>query len=468
MNPIKTPREMLFEMAGLSYMAGGGKAGQISEMYKLITQAIERYTKAYGRPPSPEDVQALKQHAKEISQKAEIKTDPATQARARHQMATDPNLINPEGPDPFLTKAMTGRTVKGTYIQPKALDINDPNVRQNIEVKQQAGALEDILPESITPSADYMGRMGTSIENQALASGKIPMIDKLKAAFFAKHKRYPTDEELEVIIAEFNPARHQYGEKGASIVSERPPTAKGMADWKQQARTEGIPETFIEKTPGNYPKYLQDELELSRGVQPGTKPLSNERINPDRSYSDGRSVAALSPREMEAMLVVQGNAPEKYNDKYQRAIAEARKKGIPAAETTIEKILRRANLPFAGMSGYTAGERLAEGKPGEAALYGTAALGSGLATSKKYFKPGLGIVGGASVPMSLDDAIERFKRGDRTGAVISTIEAAGNAAAMFPPTAIPGTVLSLGSTVANAIKDTVSPTEYKSVMEDYK
>lgn len=307
-NPLKSPREMLFEMAGIPAMAKGGKLGIGAEMYKLVTDAIERYTKTYGKPPSPEDVKALKAHVEQISKKPEIKTDPATQARARHEMATDYSLINPEGPDPFLTKATTGRTPKGTYLKPKVQDIQDPNVMANIEAKQAAGELDEILPESITPSADYLGRMGTSLENEALAAGKVPLIDKLKQAFFAKHKRFPSDEELEVIIAEYNPLRHQYGEKGASIVTERPPTAKGMAEWKQRARTEGIPEAYLEKSPADYPQYLRDALSLGQGIQPGTKPLPATRINPDKSFAAGGATAPTT-REMMAEMAVRSPKP---------------------------------------------------------------------------------------------------------------------------------------------------------------
>lgn len=313
MNPIKSPREILFEMAGIPSMASGGKLGTTAEMYKLITRAIEQYTKKFGRPPSPEDVQALKKHAQDISKKAEIKTDPTTQARARHQMATDPNLINPEGPDPFLTKATTGRTVKGTYIQPKAQDINDPNVQANIEMKQAAGELEDIMPESITPSADYMARTSSAMENRALAAGKTPLIDMLKAAFFKKNGRYPTDEELDVIIAEYNPMRHQYGERGASVVTERPPTARGMSDWRQQARAEGIPEAYLNKPPADYPKYLLDELAIGRGEQPGMKPMPETRINPDRPFAGGGSTTPTR-REMLAEMVARNFRPQAMAD----------------------------------------------------------------------------------------------------------------------------------------------------------
>jgi hypothetical protein len=416
MNPIKSPREMLFEMAGIPSFAGGSQVPKIgAEMYKLITSAIERYTKAYGKPPPAEDVKALRAHVEQISKKSEIKSDPATQARARHEMATDPNLINPEGPDPFLTKAVTGRTVKSTYLKPKVQDINDPNVRANIETKQASGELEEVLPESITPSADYMGRMGAAIENATLASGKTPLIDKLKLEFFKKNKRYPTDEELEVIIAEFNPARHQYGEKGASIVAERPPTAKGMSEWRQQARTEGLPESALEKPPADYPQHLLDALNLSRGVQPGTKPLSSQRINPDRAYAGGRNVAPMTPREMQAMMVAYGKNPRSFEDIASRATPAAAK---PSA-------LKRL------------GKRSMQG------------------------------LGFASVPFSAMAMEDYRKQGDLPGEILSGIETAANAAAMFPPLSAPATVVGLGAMGANMAREYLAP-EYRSVMEDYK
>jgi hypothetical protein len=134
-------------------------------------------------------------------------------------------------------------------------------------------------------------------------------------------------------------------------------------------------------------------------------------------------------------------------------------------ETRLEKIARGASLPFAAMSAQMAGQKLAEGNPYEAALLGTSALGSGMASTRKYMKPGLGIAGGAAVPLSIEDAMRRYNKGDRTGAVISAIEAAGNAAAMFPPTAVPGSLVSMGAGIANAIR---GEPETMSVMEDYK
>lgn len=306
MNPIKTPREMLLEMAGIPSMAGGRLVGQ--DMLEQVAKAIARYKRTYGKEPPAADVQELKQHVLSLSKpSSKLRTGPEAEARAFHELATDPNLMFPSGPDPFLTKALTGRTVKGTYLRPKVQDINDPNVMQNIERAQEAGTLESIPLEgqsSITPSADYMARMAQGIENAKLSAGKTPLIDKLKQDFFSRHKRFPTDEELDMIIAEFNPSRHQYGEAGMSIVGERPATARGMADWKQRARTEGIEERYLERPPSEYPQYLKDELMLMQGQVP--------------KKAEGRSV-----RDMEAEMAMQGRTPKRLRG-YQQTMQAAR------------------------------------------------------------------------------------------------------------------------------------------------
>jgi hypothetical protein len=306
MNPIKSPREMMLEMAGIPSMAAGRLVGK--DMLEQVAKAIARYKKAYGKAPPEADVQELKKHVMSLSRPSStLRTGPQAEARAFHELATDPNLMFPAGPDPFLTKAMTGRTVKGTYLKPKVQDINDPNVMQNIERAQEAGTLEAIPVEgqaSITPSADYMARMAQGIENAKLSAGKTPLIDKLKQDFFSRHKRFPTDEELDMIIAEFNPSRHQYGELGQAIVGERPATARGMADWKQRARTEGIEERYLERPPSEYPQYLKDELMLLQGEVP--------------KKADGRSV-----RDMEAELAMANRAPKKMRG-YQQTLQAAK------------------------------------------------------------------------------------------------------------------------------------------------
>jgi len=468
-NPIKSPRDMLFELANFPHMADGRqvlKAG--SEMKKLVEEAIQRYIRLYKKAPPPEDVKALEAHAAALAQKPTVWHDPVTQARARHELATNPGLINPEDMrDPFLTQAMTGRGTKGTRQAPFTIDISDPNVQKSLEMKQMSGKLEDLVgPEgvpSITPATDALAKMSQSLEQRALSSGSLPLIERLKLSFFNKNKRQPTEDELNALIADYNPLRHQYGTAGTSIVTARPKTAKGMQDWRQKARAEGVPEAYLEKPPADYPQYLQAELDIAQGVQPGIRPMSEDLIkNPDKQFAGGGSTT-MSPREMQAMMIAHGTTPSKFEDPYERAIAEARKRGATTAgETRLDKILRKINIPFAAMSAKTAADKLAEGDPLAATLHGASAVGSGMAATKKLFKPGLGVVGAASVPLSIEEAMARYERGDRTGAILSAIQAAANAAQMYPPTAVPATVLGLGVAGIDAFRD---QPQYKSVME---
>jgi hypothetical protein len=448
MNPIKTPQEMLLELANIPRMADGRqvvKAG--TELSKLVDAAIQKYIRMYKKNPPPEDIKALQAHVSAISQKPTIWTDPATQARARHELATKPGLINPEDVrDPFLTQAMVGRSTRGTRQAPFVADINDPNLQKSLESKQMSGMLENLVNAenvpSTTPAADALAKISTGLEQKALSSGKVPLIDQLKLDFFKKNKRYPSDEELEVMIAEFNPLRHQYGPSGASIVTSRPPTAKGMADWRSKARAEGVPEVYLQKPPTDYPNYLQAELDIAKGVQPAVRPSPEDLIkNPDRDYADGRSVAPMSPKEMEAMMASRGARPSR-----------------------LDRIVQGLSVPFAASSGYMAGEKLAEGAYRDAALHGLTAAGLGMSAVPKYMKPGLGVAGVASAPLSIDEAVRRYEQGDRTGAVMSAIQAITSAAQAYPPLAIPATGVGMGVAIADAMRNRP---DY-SVMKDFK
>jgi hypothetical protein len=224
--------------------------------------------------------------------------------------------------DEFLTKMTTGRTTKGTNLRPMVEDITDPTVVKNIEGQQ----LEEGARNSITPSADYFGEVSTNIENAALQGGAF---DKLKQGFFEKFGRYPDADETNALIADFNPARHQYGSKGVSVVGERPGTAKGMSEYRNQARNEGLAETYLTKRPGNYPQYLQDELELQKGILPakGMKEARKKRasdIEPTDFYIDdeGNLVKVfptmkaeggqITPEEMMHQMILAGQEPQRF------------------------------------------------------------------------------------------------------------------------------------------------------------
>ena len=111
-----------------------------------------------------------------------------------------------------------------------------------------------------------------------------------------------------------------------------------------------------------------------------------------------------------------------------------------------------------------AGEKLAEGAYRDAALHGLTAAGLGMSAVPKYMKPGLGVAGVASAPLSIDEAVRRYEQGDRTGAVMSAIQAITSAAQAYPPLAIPATGVGMGVAIADAMRNRP---DY-SVMKDFK
>lgn len=293
----------------------------------IIKKAIGNFRAIHGRAPTAAEMAQIEQQAAKFTAPTSgLRTGMSAQPRAAYELATDPNLINPDtARDQFLTKMTTGRTTKGTNLKPITQDITDPSVVKNIETKQMAGELPLGQQGSITPSADYFANQAQSIENEALSGGAL---DKLKQGFYQQQGRYPDEDELNAIVAEFNPARHQYGEQGASIMSQRPPTAKGMTDWRNAARQEGIPESYLQLRKGNYPQYLQDELAIQRGEIPtiGIKEAKKKtkEVEPKDFYIDenGNLVKVyptmkaaggqITPQDMLAEMLVNKMTPQRF------------------------------------------------------------------------------------------------------------------------------------------------------------
>ena len=321
-------------MAGIPRMAGGKAV--VGQFDNMIAAAIAKYKQLNKRAPSAQEVEQLKSHVQGLSSPTSpiLRTNKDTQARAAYELGTDLNLINPDtARDEFLTKMTTGRTTKGTNLRPIAQDVSDPSVIKNIEAQQMGGQLDEMIPgvsqSSTTPSADYFANTARGIENEAISGKSLDDLKQVFNDFVAKNGRQPEQDELSAIIADYNVVRHQYGPKGASVVNERPGTAKGMEAYRTEARANAIPEAYLTKRPGNYPQYLQDELTLAKGELPTTtmKEVKKKRasgIEPTDFYIDeeGNLVKVfptmkaeggqITPEEMRHMMIVNGQTPEKF------------------------------------------------------------------------------------------------------------------------------------------------------------
>lgn len=327
-------------MAGIPHMAGGSAvAGQFD---KLIASAIAKYKQLNNRAPSAQEVEQLKSHVQGLSRPTSpvLRSGKDAEARAQFELGTDLNLINPDtARDPFLTKMQLDRTPKGTKLKPKTFDITDPNVTKNIEERQMSGLMDEDIPGasqriSSTPSADYFGEVSSNLENAALQGGAF---DMLKAEFVNKFGRYPDADEVNQIIADYNILRQQYGPKGISVINERPRTARGMEEFRAEARNEGIEESALTKPPADYPKYLKNELSIQRGELPTTaikKGKKQSVVEPTDFYVDdeGNLVKVfptmkaeggqITPEEMRHMMLVNGQTPQKFAGGGKPGIAE--------------------------------------------------------------------------------------------------------------------------------------------------
>jgi hypothetical protein len=304
----------------------------------LFKQAVKKLETVFGRPLTGEQKQQLAQEVGALSApKNPVRTSltPPQAARNRYELASNPQLINPDtARDEFLLHATLGRGGKGTRNEAMTVDINSPEIGMQMEKMQQAGALEKLgipnatLTPSTTPGADYLANMSELKQNFVLQNSG--MYDQLKDSFKKQYKRYPTQEEMEQVIAAYNPLRHQYGEKGKSIVTERPGSAKGMEEYRANARLEGVPESYLYHRPGNYRQELLNELDIAQGITPATKTVEQRAprardIDPTDSYYDPDSGAFVSvyptmkaaggsihPDSMMAEMNAYGYTPQKY------------------------------------------------------------------------------------------------------------------------------------------------------------
>jgi hypothetical protein len=421
----------------------------------IIKKAIGNFRAIHGRTPNAAEMAQLEKQAMKFTQPTSgLRSGMSAAPRASFELGTDLNLINPDtARDPFLTKMTTGRTTKGTNLRPIAQDVSDPSVIKNIEAQQMGGQLDEMIPGasqgSTTPSADYFAEVSKNIENSALQGGAM---DKLKKAFYDKNGRYPDEDELNAIVAEFNPARHQYGEQGIGIMSQRPPTAKGMTDWRNAARNEGVEESYLTKRQGNYPQYIQDELQIQRGELPATAmkdkkkrykevaPIDfyiDENGNPVKIYPTMKAEGGqITPRDMLAQMIVNQVTPQKfaaggkpgieeldawtasqkdpYNmaPKFQAYEPGIRERATDAVAPYLEKIgmtPRRAREQASVITGYQGG------------------MDPNSFTAKTGVGPTMFLD-----PLAPFEAVEEFKRGDVLGGLLSASTLPGQAMVIKP------------------------------------
>jgi hypothetical protein len=372
MNPIKSPQEMLLEQAGIPHLAGGKAVSKFASKGAelLFNDFVKKATRVKGAPLTAEEMALVEKHVGTLSQPTSpiLRSGMSAEPRAFHELRTDPNLIAPDDVrDPLVVKSFTGRAKSGTKLNPKTEDVHgtqevfEQEARLNQlpqeEAKVQRAAAgeypsladegmhpgaetrdipvsESTWAPSTTPSADAFARMSEAARAEALAKNfgrtNKSLYEVLINNFVKEHGRQPDYDELNALIAAYNPERHQLSEIGNAIVSERPTSQKGMSDWKEKARLSGIKETYVGAHPSDYSKELKHELELSRGIVPEVKDKKEYKLRPSRpdlkpveTYMEGdvpvnvypavkKEGGHITPDQMRHMMVAYGKEPKKF------------------------------------------------------------------------------------------------------------------------------------------------------------
>lgn len=173
-NPIKTPTQMMYEQANLPHYGKGGDV--IGQFASRIQDAIRKYTKAVGKPPSPEEVKQLEDHIRSLSSP----TGNAPQTMARTQQQTPfanqfvdqsgrpyPAVTTPEGRTitPERAKGLATRESVGPYQDlPSQFGMTPANMKARAYPK---GQFQNAFPEDEFMSMANTGRTGNRTWNKS-------------------------------------------------------------------------------------------------------------------------------------------------------------------------------------------------------------------------------------------------------------------------------------------------------------
>ena len=328
LNPIKTPTQMMYEQANLPHYGTGGKTGVVEQFASRIQDAIRKYTKAVGKPPSPEEVKQLEDHIRSLSQPTG--NAPQTMARTQQQTPFSNQLVDATGrPYPTATsptgqiitperaKGVATRESVGPYQDlPSQFGMAPANIKARAYPK---GQFQNAFPEDEFMSMANTGRSGNRTWNKSFT---------------------PSTEELAT--------RQQLGEEALTGVGD---DAMGGLDALRM--TEGdIPQMTSASAPfaeraaqleGPGIEKLTDEMLLgkhgalvdkvvadfkARGIEPDKEDVVNAinaMINPMRHNYTGTNPIAQRPMQGRGPATAEMNA---WRD-------EARMSGLP--ETVVTK-----------------------------------------------------------------------------------------------------------------------------------
>jgi len=295
-NPIKTPTQMMYEQANLPHYGKGGDV--IGQFANRIQDAIRKYTKAVGHPPSAEEVKQLEDHIRSLS--APSPKPAETMARMQQQTPFANQLVDASGrPYPTATsptgQIITPERAKGVTTResigpfqgvPSQFDMTPVNMKARAYPK---GQFQNAFPEDEFMSMANTGRTANRTWNKSFT----PSTEELAA------RQHTTEEALTGLGDEAG------GGLGAIRATEGdiPQMTSASAPFAERAASLEAPgldkltdEMLLGKHGALVDKVVADFK--SRGIEPDKEDVVNAinaMINPMRHNYTGTNPIGLRP-----------------------------------------------------------------------------------------------------------------------------------------------------------------------------
>jgi hypothetical protein len=343
----------------------------------------------------------------------------------------------------------------------------------------------ETTPEQVRAASDKAKDAQTRIgEIKQLASERAPIdVDSLQREFdLRKFSNELMDEDLRSAQKELKALPKTYvppvepvaAETAEQILARTTPGASGAQKWVE-SMSDDIPTALAEKARnmrGDNPKGGQAiidaqaaavqrlegmglgefKLDPSKTLSVPTKEAA--RLEQELAAKQAQEAAEQSARaqQVEAQRLAAEADLARQRQAAEQRVEQARKSKISAGEraadarkaanTARQQVAAQAKSDASRLDTATINARTAQKTARETAEAQPGALTMATREAGRRFAekaPIIGnVLGAAGATLSTDEAIDRYKKGDYSGAVLGTIEAALNAASMAPPTSPAG------------------------------
>ncbi len=325
LNPIKTPTQMMYEQAGIPHYAKGGDV--VTQFASRIQDAIRKYTKAVGKPPSPEEVKQLEDHIRSLSKPSAKPAE--TMARMQQQTPFSNQFVDASGrPYPAATSP-TGQTItperaKGVTTRetigpfqgvPSQFDMSPVNIKARNYPK---GQFQNAFPEDEFMSMANTGRASNRTWNKSF----VPSTEDLAARQQLGEEAMDLGDEA---MGGLGAIRATEGDI-PQMTSASAPFAERAAQLEGPGLDKLTDEMLLGKHGALVDRVVSDFR--ARGIEPDQEDIVNAinaMVNPLRHNYTGTNPIAQRPMQGRGPATAEMNA---WRD-------EARMSGLP--ETVVTK-----------------------------------------------------------------------------------------------------------------------------------